>query len=58
MKSKNQKLLKDFTKYCLAHPDERFHQALLNWMEGCVLLFRRHIIDELEDTYYFQEKNK
>lgn len=30
-KSKNAKLLKDFTRYCDKHPNERFYQALRNW---------------------------
>ena len=29
--SKNELKLKSFTKYCKAHPEERFYQALVNW---------------------------
>ena len=29
--NKNQELLKDFTEYCKAHPEERFWQSLRGW---------------------------
>lgn len=38
MKSKNSKLLKEFTAYCNEHPEERFWQALRNWAEFDFLL--------------------
>ena len=31
MKNKNKKSLNSFTKYCVAHPEQRFFQALTNW---------------------------
>lgn len=30
---KNQKLLVSFTEYCVAHPEERFWQAMRNWCQ-------------------------
>ena len=30
--SKNRPLLRDFTSYCIDHPEQRFWQALYNWM--------------------------
>lgn len=29
--NRNEKVLGDFERYCAAHPDERFWQALRNW---------------------------
>jgi len=43
--SKNRFLLRDFTDYCIKHPEERFWQALRNWI-GVSALFVGHI--ELE----------
>jgi hypothetical protein len=31
MPNKNSQALNDFVRYCKAHPDERFWQALRNW---------------------------
>ena len=64
--NKNQELLKDFTKYAKAHPDERFYQALRNWMEVdqlCVLEafenIQTGIVDEMNyvDTFYWTTKS-
>jgi hypothetical protein len=61
----NKKLLKDFTKYCFKHPEERFWQALRNWSE-CNQILRvslwssgeRNTIPNYEDTFYFEERDK
>ena len=29
--TRNSKVLEDFTRYCIEHPEERFWQALRNW---------------------------
>jgi hypothetical protein len=31
MDTRNSRVLRDFTQYCLEHPEERFWQALRNW---------------------------
>ena len=62
---KNKKLLKSFTAYCNAHPEERFYQALKNW-SGWPFIFagtdkpfpRPKNWECLEDTFYFEEKKK
>jgi len=61
MKNKNQKLLKDFTNYCKAHPEERFWQALRNWARIPFLMISRNgrfNYDDLEDTFYFERKDR
>lgn len=62
--NKQQKLLQDFTKYCLKHPEERFWQALRNWLKVDYILVAKLSLNEKdrwedeEDTYYWQHKNK
>lgn len=31
--NKNQQMLKSFTDYCKTHPEQRFFQALRNWVQ-------------------------
>ena len=64
-KSKNVKLCLEFVKYCLANPDQRFGQALSNFLESKT---GRHFWvghdgrndsinrDEILDLFYWEEK--
>ena len=54
--SKNEKLLKDFTKYCLKNPEQRFWQALRNWCRFSAIFVAKNYGDEPEDTFYFEGK--
>jgi len=58
MKNKNEKVLKDFIKYCEAHPEQRFWQALRNW-SGFIKI---HVFTKDStlgwDTFYFEGKDK
>ena len=48
MKSKNSTTLDSFTDYCRQNPDQRFWQALRNWIEAdFVLLVRDTTHEEL-----------
>jgi len=55
---KSAKLLGEFTGYCLAHPEERFWQALRNWTG-----MARILADEKSgprgvlDTFYWEDRN-
>lgn len=57
MKSKNQIKLESFTKYCEQHPEERFFQALRNWVQKTVDSRWNWIYvedgEEKEDTFYW-----
>lgn len=72
--TKSSKLLESFTSYCEDNPEQRFFQALRNWI-GCesLLTWNRKkegfngdycmlspALEELgcEDTFYWQDKNK
>ena len=55
--SKNTKVLNDFSAYCANHPDERFWQALRNWVgEPFVMVGTPG--GTLEDTFYREGKDK
>jgi len=56
--SKNIAVLNDFIHYCIAHPEQRFWQALRNWANAPSILIRKEFSDEGEDTFYFEEKDK
>ena len=56
MKNKNIKLLKDFNKYCIARPSQRFWQALRNWANVDAICVQNGI--ETLDTFYFEKKDK
>lgn len=60
MKNKNYKLLKEFTKYCEKHPEQRFWQALRNWAGVGFIKINNSLDDELGDidTFYFEERNR
>jgi hypothetical protein len=62
MKNKNIKLLKDFTNYCIKHPEQRFWQALRNWSNFYLILVckkgHEEFFEDYYDTFYFEEKNK
>jgi len=57
MKNKNQKLLKDFANYCKKHPEERFWQALSNWIKYDIYIKDKQF-GYYFDTFYFEGKNK
>ena len=57
MKNDNAKLLKEFTEYCKKHPDERFWQALCNFCEATKILMEQSYVDNIEDTWYWNNKN-
>lgn len=58
---KSSDLLRSFTSYCLAHPHERFWQALRNW-SGFPFIYACHGIDhsahsrDLLDTFYWDTR--
>jgi hypothetical protein len=57
MKSKNTKLLKDFTKYCEKYPEMRFFQALVNWC-GYDLYAKKSYDNkkiDMEDVFYWAD---
>jgi hypothetical protein len=57
----NEKTLSDFIKYCKQHPEQRFWQALRNWV-GVGFIFTSSVIlpydNQLQDTFYWKGKNK
>ncbi len=65
MKNNQRKLLLDFTKYCLEHPQERFWQALSNWSNSNFILTAKYWTNqnnkdeytEIIDTYYWENKD-
>jgi hypothetical protein len=56
--SKNAERLKSFTKYCKDHPDERFFQALRNWLKVArvevVTIEKDFSKKTWEDTFYWE----
>jgi hypothetical protein len=63
MTSKNIAILNDFIHYCIAHPEERFWQALRNWSGFKGIFVCNCSPDEADsgtiyDTFYFEEKDK
>lgn len=61
LKSKNNKLLKDFIKYCKKHQTERFWQALRNWAKVNFIFVSENEqyenYSDLKDTFYWERKN-
>ena len=60
-KSKNEKLLKSFSKYCAEYPEQRFWQALRNWAEIPFIYAGTKPSSEIiggQDTFYWEEKNR
>ena len=67
MLSQNREVLTDFVKYCEAHPEQRFWQALRNWNQEIypdqnfimtATLGRDDIkfFDSVEDTFFREAK--
>lgn len=56
--NKNEKLLKSFTEYCNKNPELRFWQALRNWCGWNFIYVTRNIIDDGEDTFYWEDNKK
>ena len=54
--NKNKELLDSFTEYCKKYPEQRFFQALRNWLEVSHVYVGD--IGKLEDTYYWTGKNE
>lgn len=61
-RAKGRDLWLSLGKYIAKHPDQLFWQALAHWSKkGCILASKRneiHICEELEDTYYWEGKDK
>ena len=60
-RTKNQDLLIEFGQYCANHPDERFFQALRNWMKVRYIYISNDTVSycpKIIDTFYFEGKNK
>jgi len=58
--NKNKKLLNDFTKYCSAHPELRFWQALRNWSGASNIIYnvnKENCIWDF-DTFYWTDKSQ
>lgn len=62
MKNRNNKILEDFIKYCKEHPQERFWQALRNWVGYNFIITTnsdRWMTDTFfQDTFYWEGKDK
>lgn len=56
-KSKNHKLLKSLSRYCEAHPEERFWQAVRNWGNFSYLVAVDKKNKMGADTFYWTKKN-
>jgi len=61
--NKNKKLLDNFVAYCQQHPEERFWQALRNWVGKDFILVtkkgvdRTELNDTIEDTFYWEGRD-
>jgi len=57
--NRNEKVLDDFIRYCIMHPEERFWQALRNWSKfSFVFVATTHENSSLQDTFYWEGKDK
>ena len=61
--TRNGRVLLSFIDYCLAHPDQRFWQALLNWSKvPFILVSTHHAYDVTEgtvtDPYNWEGRNE
>lgn len=58
-KSKNYNTLSDFVLYCSEHPEERFWQALRNWVGVAFIFVGDKLSSEAvggRDTFYWEGK--
>lgn len=63
--TRNSQTLESFVDYCIAHPDERFWQALRNWAKwGFILVspvhphdIRNDLAHMPHDTFYWEGRN-
>ena len=56
--SKNKKVLDSFIFYCQCHPDERFWQALRNWVDvNFIFVGQLHDGREVQDTFYWEGRD-
>lgn len=54
---RNGDVLSDFVGYCLAHPEQRFWQALRNWAGvNFVYVASQPLASDIQDTYYREGK--
>lgn len=59
---RNGDVLASFVKYCEAHPEQRFWQALRNWSNVHVVCisntrFGGDLPDDILDTFYWEGRN-
>jgi hypothetical protein len=62
MKTRNSKVLADFTAHCKAHPSERFWQALRNWAGFSFIYASNEATDysyriNAQDTFYWEGRD-
>lgn len=57
MPTRNSEVLSTFVAYCIAHPDERFWQAIRNF-SGKAFVFAGEDPDDLQDTFYWEGKDE
>ena len=55
--NKNEKVLKEFVKYCEKHPEYRFFQAIRNWLGIGFVYVSDELIPDAEDTFFWEEKD-
>ena len=63
--SKNGKVLQSFIDYCIAHPDQRFWQALRNWSPSSFIFASGVPLYEIDmptagvvkDTFYWEGRD-
>lgn len=60
--TKAEQLANDFLNYVKTHPNERFWQALRNWV-GCGFIFISYkmspeLLNHFEDTFFWTGRNK
>lgn len=56
LQTRNSKLLEEFAEYCRAYPEQRFFQALRNFINvGYVGISNDR--EHWSDTFYFENKN-
>lgn len=50
-------LAKEFVKYCEKYPEQRFMQALRNFLNVPFLGFKNNLEGEFIDTFYIRNEN-